>query len=86
MTCAQLTGRRRNSKKVGQRNRGIRNERQIFQEQTGRRGVVLVVLNLWVSACLGLQMLPVWKKLMVNQWQGCAYDQDLWDSGTRGRG
>lgn len=48
--------------------------------------VVLVVLSLWVSACLGVQMLPVWKGLMGNQWQGCAYDQNMGDSGTRGRG
>lgn len=86
VTCGRLTGRRMYSKKVGQRNSSIRNGRQIVQEQTGGGGAILVVLNVWVSACLGLQMLLVWKGLMGNQWQGCAYDQDMGDRGTRGRG
>lgn len=38
VTCGQLTGRRTYSKKVGQRNRSSRNERQIVQEQTGEVG------------------------------------------------
>ena len=45
---------------------------------------IMLLINPLVSACLGGQILTVWKGLMGNQWWGCAYEQDMGKEGQGG--